>query len=163
VEYFVVSYLVLDALSFTALFHASYCLVILARAWALLRVLDILQATVNVMLFDQLRGRLDNKVASKTRLVTLGFVNFLELLLLFGTLYASWLSKLSRASSPWDALYFSVMTQLTIGYGDMAPTGVLRAVAVAQSVAGLTFVALILARIIGSLPPIEEAIPPSST
>lgn len=156
VEAFIFAYLILDSLAFAATFSGRQPLLFAGLAWVVLRGVDIVQATVNVMLFDPMRGRTDSQVASRVRLVVRGFVNFLELLVCFATVYASFIDKLKGATSPWDALYFSVITQLTIGYGDLAPLGSLRAVAAIQGLGGLAFLALVFARTIAALPPIRE-------
>src|SRR5205085_12161777 len=46
----------------------------LVVAIATIRILEILQVTVNVAVFDRLKGRPDKKVASFVRLVVLSFV-----------------------------------------------------------------------------------------
>lgn len=158
VEKFVVLYVVLDVIAFAVSSSDGTILMNAARVWVILRVVDILQATINVTLFDPLRGRADNRVASRARLVVLGFVNFVELIVCFSTLYASRLQELSGATTKWDAMYFSVITQLTIGYGDIHPQGILRAVAALQGLSGLVFLALVFARTITALPALEEII-----
>lgn len=161
VERWIGAYAILDGVAFASCFGWGRGAQIVASIWAVLRVIDIVQATVNVTLFDRLRGRADNRVASRSRLVVLGFLNFGELIVCFATIYgASWHLLKGAFTSPWDALYFSVVTQLTIGYGDLTPTGILRLVVVAQGMSGLAFLALVFARTITALPQIEEVIEP---
>jgi hypothetical protein len=158
VEYFIIASCVFDSLGFAATFSTNSILLLVARIWAILRIIDILQQAINITLFEGLRKRTFNKVVSGPRLVLLSFVNFNELLLCFATIYASFISDLKGAETPWDALYFSVITQLTIGYGDITPVGALRIVAVCQALGGLTFLALVFARTINVLPPLSEKI-----
>ncbi len=129
-----------------------------------LRIVDIVQVTVNISIFDALRGRSDHLIASVPRVVVLAFVNFLELLLCFGVLYALDIARLAKAHGVLSAWYFSVITQLTIGYGDIAPTGWLRLIAATQGLVSLVFVVLVFARILASLPQFGqvEAPPPST-
>lgn len=156
VDYFILFYIFLDVLSFSATFSAYQSLRIIAVVWAVLRIVDILQATVNLTLFDALRGRIDNQVASNIRIIVLAFVNFIELLLCFSVIYASFPSSLDGLVSSWDALYFSVITQLTIGFGDLKPLHGLRAVAAIQGLSGIVFLALVFVRTISALPKLEE-------
>lgn len=120
-----------------------------------LRIIEIVQVTVNVTLFDRLSGRPDDGVASSTRVLTLAGINFVELLLCFAVVYASDYCLLKGAESPLDALYFSVITQLTIGYGEIFPTGWLRVVVATQGLVGLLFVLLVFGRFVASLPPLR--------
>ena len=94
------------------------------------------------------------------RFLVLGFVNFLELIVCFSAIYAFDLTKLKGAMDPWAALYFSVVTQLTIGYGDLKPLAELRAVAAIQGLSGLSFLALVFTRAITALKAIHEIIAP---
>ncbi len=123
-----------------------------------LRILEIIQVTVNAAVFDRLSGRPDNLVASTARLLVLAFVNFIELCGSFGVIYAADYTRLDGAGQPVTAFYFSVITQLTIGYGDVYPTGYLRIVATLQGLAALLFVILVFARFVATLPRIESVL-----
>jgi len=51
-----------------------------------------------------------------------------------------------------DLIYFSVVTQTTLGYGDLAPTTALaRSIASLQSVTGIFFMGVVVARIVGPI------------
>jgi hypothetical protein len=52
---------------------------------------------------------------------------------------------------PITAFYFSIITQLTIGYGDVYPRGWLRLVVAAQGLIAALFVVSVFARAIGAL------------
>ncbi len=116
------------------------------------RIIEIIQVTVNATLFDALSGRPDERVASRARMLVLAAVNFIELLLCFGVIYATDYLALRGAGRPVTAFYFSIITQLTIGYGDVYPTGWLRVVAAMQGLVGILFVILVFGRFMASLP-----------
>lgn len=120
-----------------------------------LRLLEIFQVTINLALFDALTGRPDELVSSRARLIVLAVLNYCELMVLFGMLYAMDYQKLVAqgmpTKHPLNAFYFSAITQLTIGYGDVSPTGWLRVLAVAQGLSAFLFVFLILGRFVASL------------
>jgi len=118
-----------------------------------LRVFDIFQAAVNLNVFDRLRlGERKNFVATVARTLLLSLWNFLELILCFGIFYSSQLAEFKEPIAPRDAYYFSVITQLTIGYGDIQPVGITRAVAAIQGLLGFVFALFALSRLIAFLP-----------
>lgn len=159
VERFLMAYYALDIAAFGFTFTPWKVLHFAAAAWAILRIIDIVQVSVNVALFDRIRGREDSKVASRMRLTALAILNYFKLILCFSAIYATgFIGELKGASTPWDALYFSVLTQLTISFGDVTPLGGFRVVAAIQALAGLLFLVLIFARVISALPRIDEVI-----
>ena len=121
------------------------------------RLIDLVRATVNTTVLDLVSGREDDKVASRARLVLLSITNYLELILCFGVIYGANLDSLaatSQASAPvtvLDALYFSLITQLTISFGDPVPHGWLRPVAGTQGLLGLLFIALVIGRTVSAM------------
>jgi Ion channel len=119
------------------------------------RIIEVIQVTVNATLFDALSGRPDERVASRARMIVLAGVNFVELLLCFGLIYAADYASLRGAGRPVTAFYFSIITQLTIGYGDVYPTGWLRVVAATQGLVGILFVILVFGRFMASLPQVH--------
>lgn len=125
-------------------------------ALAVVRIVDILQAVVNLMVFDQLRTPQTLIISSAVRTLVLSMINYLELIICFTILYLSLPTQLVGANSWSDALYFSVVTQLTIGYGDVTPSGLAKAVAAVQALFTFAFTVLLLGRIITVLPRIES-------
>jgi hypothetical protein len=123
-----------------------------AALWLLLviRIADILQAVVNASLFDPLRHVAYRRKAF-VRSAILAFLNFVELTVCFGILYAADYRRLANAGRPITGFYLSVITQLTIGYGDVYPTGYLRGVAATQGLIALAFVVLVFAQLVASL------------
>lgn len=125
------------------------------RTLLVVRVLDIFQASVNMSVFDQLRTAERLLISSAVRTLVLSFLNYLELLVCFGLLYSTLQGSLIGSTGVMDDLYFSVVTQLTIGYGDIRPVGWARFVSVAQGLIAVAFTILILGRIVSVLPKIS--------
>jgi hypothetical protein len=119
------------------------------------RIIEIIQVAVNINAFDHIRlapGK--HGVSSLVRALLLSVFNYFELALAFGVPYASVPGLLTHATSVWTPYYFSVVTQLTVGYGDVAPLGVARVLATAQAIAGTLFLVIMLGRFVGLLPEI---------
>jgi hypothetical protein len=118
--------------------------------FAALKILEIVRVTASVVLFDE------GVVVSVERIFILAAINFLELGLCFGLFYA--LHNQLLEPTPVGALtgfYFSFITQLTIGFGDVHPTGWLRIVAVIQGLTAALFVLLVFGKIVASLRPLK--------
>lgn len=121
------------------------------------RVFDVTQAAINMNIFDRLRIRRvrTHYVATLARTVVLSLWNFLELIVCFGVIYSANLCSLANATSPLDAYYFSAITQLTVGYGDIQPLSWLRPIAAVQGILGVIFALVVLSRLIAFLPRTE--------
>lgn len=156
VEVYILSWFIIEAvLLAVAALEAGWPLLI-SRVLASIRILDILQSSVNLSVFDQLRSRGSLMVSSAVRTLVLSFLNYLELIILFGILYTSVNEKLVGSAGWLDALYYSVVTQLTIGYGDIRPLGVARLISSLQGLIAVAFTILIFGRIVSVLPRIES-------
>ncbi len=127
---------------------------------AIFRIVDIIQVSINIVLFNRLRVHPDlrNPMISLTRSLLLTVINYFELILLFGVIYLSYPEIIHPRVEPYDALYFSVITQITIGYGDLRPVGWGRLVASIQGITGFFFAIFVLARFISSLPSIDTVV-----
>jgi hypothetical protein len=74
------------------------------------------------------------------------------MILIFGYIYYYFKNSLYGCKSIFDAYYFSAITQLTIGYGDLHPHGWLKLISGIQGVIGTLFLVLIIAKVITLLP-----------
>lgn len=126
------------------------------RVLATIRILDIFQSSVNLSVFDQLRTDERVVIASAVRTLVLSFLNYLELLICFGIVFVTMLEQLVGAVTWLDAIYDSVVTPLTIGYGDIRPVGTARFVSAMQGLVAVAFTILILGRIVSVLPKVES-------
>jgi len=75
-------------------------------------------------------------------------ISYLEVILYFATIYAilpeTWFSD-HKLANGFDALYFSIITITTVGYGDLAPVNtVARLLAGYQALIGLLLVVLVI-------------------
>jgi len=122
------------------------------RTLVIVRILDIFQSSVNMSVFDQLRTSEQMVISSAVRTLVLSFLNYIELAVCFGLLYGTLGDSLTGSSGYLDDLYFSAVTQLTIGYGDIRPVGWARLVSVLQGAISIAFTVLMLGRIVGVLP-----------
>jgi len=122
------------------------------RTLVIVRILDIFQSSVNMSVFDQLRTSEQMVISSAVRTLVLSFLNYIELAVCFGLLYGTLGDSLIGSSGYLDDLYFSAVTQLTIGYGDIRPVGWARLVSVLQGAISIAFTVLMLGRIVGVLP-----------
>jgi Ion channel len=121
-----------------------------------LRLIDIIQVNVNMILFDSIRTEGFNRITKYTRAILLIIWNYFELILIFGFFYLS-NHELLKGFATWtDSYYFSTITQLTIGYGDLSPTGKIRFVTAFQGFIGTMFLAFIISKIISLVPELKE-------
>jgi Ion channel len=67
-------------------------------------------------------------------------------------IYAWNYHSLHGAEQPITGFYFSIITQLTIGYGDVHPLGWLRLIVALQGLLTAVFVIFVLARAAAALP-----------
>jgi potassium channel LctB len=105
-------------------------------------------------LFVERRAQSELKVLSFERNLLYAFFHYIELIVHFAviyTMYGDHLTVLANQQDSLTGLYFSAITQLTVGYGDISPKDGLRLVAIIQSLAGLLIVALTIGSIIPHL------------
>jgi hypothetical protein len=124
---------------------------VLFFAW---RISDVVCAAIRVILFDRISYPGKNRVVStKARIVTLGFLNFIELGVCFGGIYSCFPQLIYSDHRDFlQAFHLSFISQITIGYGDVYPLGWLRPVTWLQGLSGIIILTLLVARYIGLLP-----------
>jgi hypothetical protein len=113
----------------------------------------------SITLFEFCFGSYRHVNTPLQRVVILKLINLLEMIVLFGICYylpgrydCSWMDK--SFGSVFDAIYFSTVTGLTLGYGDYVPTHwVLKAVVIIE-ILFFVVIALSLLAIIRSLAPL---------
>lgn len=128
-------------------------------AW---RIVDVLATDIKISLFDHYAKRPKRYVYSwPSRVIILGFINYLELIICFAGIYAFDVCLLTDSTQHlgWivnetaeKALHLSLATQVTVGYGDIVPTGWLRSASWAQMFAGLIVIVLLVGRYLALLP-----------
>lgn len=126
-----------------------------------LRIIDIVQANFvrHILMGERdMDGR--GEPASVSRIIVLALVNYIELIVAFAVVYASVGRALEqpiveKASTMRDYLYFSGITQLTIGYGDCLPVGIARLFALVQALVGLALTVFIFARFSSFFKPVD--------
>jgi len=118
-----------------------------------LRIAEICLSNIDMGIF---RVAGNPTVAQILRILVLITINYSELWLCFAALYGVNLSYVKNAADAWDAAYFSGVTQLTIGYGDLLPLGWLRLLVLVQGWIGTMFLLLILGRLIAAMPLLQE-------
>ncbi len=160
VELYIIAWFAVEAALLASVASGILLPAVLVRVVLAVRVMDIFQSSVNMSVFDQLRTDKQVVISSAVRTLVLGFLNYIELLVCFGLIYTTLDSSLVGSTGWMDDIYFSVVTQLTIGYGDIRPIGWARFVSVAQGLISVAFTILILGRIVAVLPKIDSVMKP---
>lgn len=130
-------------------------------AAGVLRVFDIVQANANMHVFDGVRVKTSHHVASLLRSTLISVWNYLELVGWFSLFYLS-VGGLEgdnkdHVLNAFDTLYFSTITQLTIGFGDLKPAGAAaRILTMTQGLLGTMFLIFAIGRFASLLPKVEE-------
>lgn len=83
---------------------------------------------------------------SRTRIIASVFGAYAALVVLFGILY--WAFDLTTGEGLLENMYFSLVTQATVGYGDVLPSGAGRIAAILQIVAGVIWIAFLPALVV---------------
>lgn len=122
----------------------------------ILRIIDIIQVNVNMVLFDHLRIRKqEHYMVSAVRTIIFSFINFFELILCFGFIYHFNHQLIIDYSSWLDAFYLSLNSQMGVKLADILPKYWNKLIFTIQSFVGFFFGLLIFARVIAILPKIK--------
>jgi ion channel len=137
---------------------------------AIYRLIEVTQAYTNIVIFHRLRHNIVElgpyRIVSHWRTFVIGVINLIEGALLYGLLQYVFAKKVGgltpSIASAWDALYFSIVTITTLGYGDIQPIHLSRPLAALEAVWGLLFGIALLGRFVAALPP-DRALDESGT
>jgi len=124
--------------------------------FAALRLLELVVYQLSVLLVDQFHKKI-YALGGYRRILVLSIMNYIEILAWFSLFYHHWSSwfddKSSVLSSPAGALYFSLVTMSTLGYGEVTPLNdQARSLVVIQTIVGVFLLVLIISRTISYLP-----------
>lgn len=123
------------------------------------RILDICMAHLWVSMLHRKNGE-PHPVASHNRLLVNGFINYIELAGWFALIYHRIPGILHEQGKPVHdilaCLYFSSITQLTIGYGDITPVGFGRFLAALQAGLGILLLTTFIGKVLSSMRQIPE-------
>jgi hypothetical protein len=117
------------------------------------RIIDVTFTALHATLFGEFLLPVERMVnLAPSRVVTLGLLSYFELVICFGGIYLCW-PDLIRAEER-DLLtpfHLSFITQLTIGYGDASPLGLLRPVTWLQGMCSILLLVFLIDKYLGEL------------
>lgn len=93
-------------------------------------------------------------ITSYQRNLFYAFFHYIELIILFASIYSICCDSINYGNTQNDFftnLYYSGISQLTIGYGDIIPKGIIRLVVILQALIGLIIFALSVGILIGKV------------
>ncbi|MGD0022372.1 MAG: potassium channel family protein [Smithellaceae bacterium] len=126
--------------------------------WGAIRTFEIVVYQVNVLFFDPCEvGFQDYSLGGYRRIIILALHNYLELIFWFASFYFQsrllFNDQAGVLSSCLGTIYYSVVTITTLGHGDVTPCSNLTMfLVISQSLMGVFFIAIIVARFISYLP-----------
>jgi hypothetical protein len=128
--------------------------------YGIVRVFEVVTYQVNVVFFDAFQQPTDDKsyqLRGYRRILLLSLHNYFETLLWFAVMYAHWRGFFGpcpeKISTFFGALYFSMVTMATLGFGDIYPENDWgRFIVTSQLVVAVFMTVVILARFISYLP-----------
>lgn len=104
-----------------------------------------------IVIFNRIYVGEQFRIQNPKRILLILFLNFMEVVLSFGVLYASGNYLNEPLTHHIDIIYFSLMTSATVGYGDIHPvTTTGKIIAMAQVLSSLTFLVLFFNFFMGS-------------
>ncbi len=167
VEFCVLGWWVGSVASYLTIYYHWWYIWYLCGVAMVCRVVNIVSFNLRVALVETTRSRSGaalHLVISAKRSVILGFANFCELIICFGGLYAAFPDLIAvpgdGAKDIVTFIYLSVITQLTIGYGDVSPLGWMRLVVGLQGLSGLLLITLTIGRFVSLIRFVEYGVRP---
>jgi len=156
-------------LALVAVFAAVYCegmaswVAFILAILGGIRIAETVVYQINVVLLDEYRARRAGRpyaVRSYRRLVMLAIHNYVEILLWFAAYYALNSSKFISTGGLhlqtfWGAVYQSVLTMTTLGYGDTYPAQgqwLAGLIVASETVIGVFLAIIVLARMLALVP-----------
>jgi hypothetical protein len=118
-----------------------------------LRLWEYISIILYQTLFRGLPIRDDAGYRFGARSLVVGVLNFVAFAIIFAAVYRAYSDSFDPPlTSAREALYFSVVTMTTLGYGDITPCGSMQWVAMAQVFLGLFIVVILFGTFIGAQP-----------
>jgi hypothetical protein len=153
VDTFLAACLVLDLLAIVLIAQFRQVGLWLAVPFLIWRIIDVTFAALGAILFGELVPRTHRRVKlAPSRIVAVGFLNFLEIAICFGGIYSAWPGLIKCDERDFFMpFHLSFITQLTVGYGDASPLGGMRIVTWVQGICGIVQLVLLVARYLGDL------------
>ena len=119
------------------------------------RVFDICQKNARIVVFDRkISESLGKKwdFQSVERRLVLAILNYVELIVLYASLYTILpFGTGERGLSRFDSLYFSSVTFTTLGYGDIRPVSITKAVASLEAMTGMLYAVMLIGYLVALL------------
>ena len=124
--------------------------------FGILRIFELVVYQFSVLLVDQFRT-LNYAIGGYRRMLIMSLLNYIEIMAWFGLFYLSMAALFKDdggvLKSATGAIYYSLVTMSTLGYGEVTPLkdGV-RAIVTLQTIIGMFLIILIISRVISYLP-----------
>ena len=131
-------------------------------AWACYRIYEMCVYQVNIVIFPPTAinsegKRKPHEVRDRRRTLLFALHNYMELAAWFAVIYWVQGGHFHVITSPVSALYYSLVTMATLGYGDVTPMDdVGRALVLCQVLVALFWTLVVVARFITFLPEIID-------
>ena len=158
VDLFNVLFWIIAALSYFIMLRFTGFITVVFLIIVVVRIINIVAYNLfNIFANNNnvVNNRTIAQIVNARRSLLYAIINYIELIILFASIYAKFSSHINIVSSQADSLvylYFSNISQLTIGYGDIVPKDFIRFVVSIQGMIGLLLVALTIGKLVGMIP-----------
>jgi hypothetical protein len=130
-------------------------------------IVNVKASVFHYSVFPEASGMVTSKhdiqVLFLPRIVIIALLNYIEIVLCFATIYrlhsGFTIGGISDSKLPdaFTAVYFSTVTAMTVGYGDIYPTGISRAYVIAEIGVSLLLISVLIGRSLSSMNAIRQA------